>query len=52
MNADRASTMGTALGNTQGSCLPFPSICMIFPDLSILSCGRSKVATGLNATLK
>ena len=30
------STIGTALGTTQGSCLPFPEIFVSFPALSIV----------------
>ena len=47
-----ASTMGTALGNTHGSCLPCTRNVVSFPSLSIVACSWSNVATGLNATLK
>ena len=47
-----ASTTGTALGNTQGSCRPFALRITSFPSLSMVCCSRSKVATGLNATRK
>src|SRR5690606_36088455 len=51
-NAARFSTMGTARGTTQASCRPLPSSVTGWPSLSTLGCGRSRVATGLNATRK
>jgi hypothetical protein len=51
-NAAMASTMGTALGTTQGSCRPLPSTITLFPLLSMLSWSFMMVATGLKAILK
>ena len=51
-NAAIASTMGTARGTTQGSCLPLPETVVSFPCLSILFWSFIIVATGLKATLK
>ena len=51
-NAVIASTIGTALGTTHGSCLPFPFISVASKDSLIVSCVCIIVATGLNATLK
>ncbi len=50
--AAMASTMGTALGTTQGSCLPLPETTVSSPFISILYWSLMMVATGLNATLK
>ena len=50
--AAKASTIGTALGTTQGSWRPFPCCSMIFPSLVKTSCFCSNVATGLKATRK
>ena len=47
-----ASTIGTARGRTQGSCLPWTVIICSFPSKSTVFCSISKVATGLKATLK
>ena len=47
-----ASTMGTARGNTQGSCLPLAAKTVSFPSKSTVCCSLSRVAIGLNATRK
>ena len=47
-----ASTIGTALGTTQGSCLPFPIISTLSPFLFIVYWEFIIVETALNATLK
>ena len=44
------STIGTARGTTQASCLPFASNSTFCPLTSILSCFRIIDATGLKAT--
>ena len=47
-----ASTTGTALGSTHGSCRPRAFKVVFFPETSTVSCSRSRVATGLKATRK
>jgi len=47
-----ASTIGTARGTTQGSCLPFPLTVTDLFSLSTLSWSFIIVETGLKATLK
>ena len=46
-----ASTIGTARGTTQGSCLPFPSKTIDSPAALMVFWFCIMVATGLNATL-
>ena len=52
VNATSESTTGGALGTTHGSCLPFGLIVTSLLSLSTVFCSLSKVAMGLNATLK
>ena len=47
-----ASTIGTALGSTQGSWRPRAIKVVLLPSMSTVSCSRSRVATGLKATRK
>ena len=47
-----ASTIGTALGSTQGSCLPVALSVVAFPFVSTVGCSFITVATGLKATRK
>ena len=47
-----ASTTGTALGKTQGSCRPRAVKVVGFPSRSIVCCSCKMVATGLKATRK
>ena len=47
-----ASTIGGALGKTQGSCLPLASKITSFPSKSQVYWGKPIVETGLKATLK
>ena len=47
-----ASTIGTALGSTHGSCRPLALRIVSLPSLSTVGCSMSTVATGLKATLK
>lgn len=47
-----ASTIGTALGTTQGSCLPVALIVVSLPSTSTVGCSIIIVATGLKATRK
>ena len=47
-----ASTTGTALGNTHGSCRPRAVSLVGFPSKSTVSCSIRRVATGLKATRK
>ena len=46
-----ASTIGTALGRTQGSCRPFARMVTSSPSLVTVFCSRPMVEVGLNATL-
>ena len=46
------STMGTALGNTQGSWRPRARSVVALPSKSTVFCSMSRVATGLKATRK
>ena len=50
--AAMASTMGTALGNTHGSCLPLAFMVVSTPSMFTVCCSINRVATGLKATLK
>ncbi len=47
-----ASTIGTALGRTHGSCLPRAVNVVLSPPMLTVSCFINSVATGLKATLK
>jgi hypothetical protein len=47
-----ASTIGTARGNTQGSCLPLGLIVISLLFMSTVFCSFNNVAIGLKATLK
>ena len=49
--AAMAFTMGTARGNTQGSCRPRALITVSSFWLFTVGCSINKVATGLKATL-
>ncbi len=46
-----ASTIGTALGNTHGSCRPLPRIVVSSPVLVTVFCSLPIVDVGLKATL-
>lgn len=47
-----ASTIGTALGTTHGSCLPLAANVPGVPSYVAVCCGNEIVAGGLKATLK
>lgn len=47
-----ASTIGTALGNTHGSCLPPIDILVLLKESSTLFCSLCIDEIGLKATLK